>query len=229
MNFTKWYLDNPRLLLMTIVLTFASGIMALFTLPRIEDPILTPRFGAITTVFPGATVERIEALVSRKLEEELSDLAEIKEVFSFSRPGVSLVIIELRDDVHKSDVPNAWAKVRERMDAAYLKMPQASLEPDLQELDAKANAMLVALKWTHPSSPSYSMLRRLAKRLQERLDQLPATEKTSLFGDPKEEVVVELDVAAANGLGLSAADVSSMIAGFDAKLPGVVFRVHLPI
>lgn len=205
--------------MMTLVLTVASGVMALITLPRIEDPILTPRFGAITTIFPGATVERIEALVSRKLEEELSDLADIKEVFSFSRPGVSLVIIELRDDVRKQDVRNAWAKVRERMDSAYLKMPSVAQEPDLQELDAKANALLVALKWTHSSPPSYSMLRRLAKRLQEKLDHIPATEKTSLFGDSKEEVVVELDPAAANSLGLSASDISTMIAGFDAKLP----------
>lgn len=219
MNITKWYLNNPRLLMMTIVLTVASGVMALITLPRIEDPILTPRFGAITTIFPGATVERIEALISKKLEEELSDLADIKEVFSYSRPGVSLIVIELRDDVRKQDVPNAWAKVRERMDTAYLKMPKSSQEPDLQELDAKANALLVALKWTHQTPPSYSMLRRLAKRLQERLDQIPTTEKTTLFGDSKEEVVVELDSDAANSLGLSASDISNMIAGFDAKLP----------
>ncbi len=105
------------------------------------------------------------------------------------------------------------------MDAAYLKMPTSSLKPDLEELDAKANALLVALKWSHASPPSYSLLRRLAKRLQERLDQLPATEKTSLFGDSKEEVVVELDPEAANGLGLSASDISEKIAGFDAKLP----------
>ncbi len=68
------------------------------------------RFGAITTVFAGATVERIESLISRKLEEELSDLAEIKEVFSFSRPGVSLVIIELRDEVRKAGCPQCLGK-----------------------------------------------------------------------------------------------------------------------
>jgi multidrug efflux pump subunit AcrB len=208
------------------MLTIASGIMALISLPRIEDPILTPRFGAITTLFPGATVERIESLVSRKLEEELSDVSDIKEVFSYSRPGVSLVIIELRDEVHKQDVPNAWAKVRERMDSAYLKMPSSSQEPDLEEMDAKANALLVALKWTHASPPSYSMLRRIAKRLQERLDQIPATEKTALYGDSHEEIVVELEPEAANSLGLSAADVSAMIAGFDAKLPAGRVQGH---
>ena len=219
MNITQWYLENPRLLAMTIVLTIATGVMALITLPRLEDPILTPRFGAITTVFPGATVERIEALISRKLEEELGDLAELKEVFSSSRPGVSLVIIELRDDVTKDRVPNAWAKVRERMDAAYLKMPRTALEPKLLELDAKANALLVGVQWTHASPPSYSILRRLAKRLQDRLELLPATQKTTLFGDPKEEVVVEVDPILANSLGLSTADISSMIVGFDSKMP----------
>lgn len=219
MSITKWYLKNPRLLLITFALTIASGTMALITLPRIEDPILTPRFGAITTVYPGATVERMEALISRKLEEELSDLADIKEVFSYSRPGVALVIIELRDDVSKQQVPNAWAKVRQRMEAAYLKMPSSTFEPELEELDAKANAMLIALKWSHPSPPSFSMLRRLAKRLQERLEQIPATEKTALYGDSKEEVVVELDPAAANSMGLSVGDISRIIAGFDAKRP----------
>ncbi|MEZ6138524.1 MAG: efflux RND transporter permease subunit [Pirellulaceae bacterium] len=219
MIFAHWFLNNPRLVLMTILLSVASGVMALITLPRIEDPILTPRFGAVTTVFPGATVERIESLISRKLEEELSDLAELKEVFSYSRPGVSLVIIELRDDVHKQDVPNAWVKVRERIDAAYLKMPPSSGEPDLEELDAKANALLVALKWTHASPPSYSMMHRLAKRLQEKLDQIPATQKTSLFGDSQEEIIVELDPESANSLGLTASEISAMIAGFDAKLP----------
>ena len=161
---TRWYLDNPRLLAMTVVLIVASGSIGLLTSPRLEDPILTPRFGAITTVFPGATVERIEALVSRKLEEELSDLSEIKDMYSFSRPGVSLVILELRDDVSKQSIPNAWARVRERMDSAYVKMPNAATEPELRELDAKANAALIALKWTHVSPPSFSMLRRLAKR-----------------------------------------------------------------
>ncbi len=226
MRITQWYLNNPRLLLMTILLTVASGMMALIALPRIEDPILTPRFGAITTLFPGATVERVESLISRKLEEELSDLSDIKEVFSYSRPSVSLVIIELRDDVKKRDVPNAWAQVRERMDSAYLKMPTSSQEPDLEEMDAKANALLVALKWTHSSPPSYSMLRRMAKRLQERLDQISATEKTALYGDSHEEIIVELEPEAANSLGLSAADVSAMIAGFDAKLPAGRVQGH---
>ncbi len=224
MKITLWYLHNPRLLLMSVVLIVAAGSLALVNLPRIEDPILTPRFGAITTVFAGATVERIEALVSRKLEEELSDLAEIKDTFSFSRPGVSLLILELREDVSRQSVPNAWAKVRERMDAAYLKMPNSVGEPELRELDAKANALLVALQWTHSSPPSYSLLRRLAKRLQERIDQIPATEKTALFGDPKEEVLVELDPLAANSLTLSAAEISGIIASFDAKLPAG--RVH---
>lgn len=219
MKITQLYLENTRLLLMTVLLTVAAGSIALITLPRIEDPILTPRFGAITTVFPGATVERVESLVSRKLEEELSDLANIKEVFSYSRPGVSLVIIELRDQVHKREIPNVWLKVRERMDAAALKMPSMAQTPELKELDAKANAILVALKWTDDSPASFAMLRRLAKRLQERIDQIPATEKTSLFGDAKEEIVVELDPVAANSLSVSSADISDMVARFDAKLP----------
>ncbi len=88
---------------------------------------------------------------------------------------------------------------------------------------------MVALKWSHPSQQAIPCFAGLPNGFKIGLIEFPATEKTSLFGDPKEEVVVELDSSIANSLGLSAGDISNMIAGFDAKLPPDAFKALQPI
>ena len=65
---------NRRLLILTICLILVSGLSALHVLPRMEDPVLTSRVANINTLFPGADAERVESLVTEKIEEELQDV-----------------------------------------------------------------------------------------------------------------------------------------------------------
>ncbi len=217
--FTTWFVTNPRLLVMTIVLIVIAGVSSFTALPRMEDPILTARFGLVTTVFPGATPERVETLVSKSIEQQLADIKEIREITAINRNSVSVVVIELNEELQKDQVSTTWGIVRERLTAAHGLMPDRVFKPKLKELDAKANAMLVAVRWESKDQPSYSILRRLAKRLQDRIDQVVGTEKTELFGDPREEFLVQVEREKANSLGISAAQIAQIISGNDTKLP----------
>ncbi|MEM9512258.1 MAG: efflux RND transporter permease subunit, partial [Cyanobacteria bacterium P01_E01_bin.48] len=80
---------NTQLLVLTLCLILVWGLSAFFTLPRMEDPELVQRNAVITTFFPGATADRVEALVTDKIEEELFEVDEIKTLTSTSRSGVS--------------------------------------------------------------------------------------------------------------------------------------------
>ena len=60
--------NNPRILLLVIGLILVSGSVGFVFSPRMEDPRLTPRVARLTTVVPGADAERVEALVTEKLE-----------------------------------------------------------------------------------------------------------------------------------------------------------------
>ncbi|MFO0940909.1 MAG: efflux RND transporter permease subunit [Pirellulales bacterium] len=217
--FTTWFVKNPRLLVMTIVLIVIAGVSSFTALPRMEDPILTARFGLVTTVFPGATPERVETLVSKNIEKQLADIKEIREVTAINRSGVSVIVVELNEELQKDRVSTTWGVVRERLTAAHALMPEVVTKPKLKELDAKANAMLVAVRWESDQPPSYSILRRLASRLQDRMDQVQGTEKSDMFGDPREEFVVQVERERANSLGISAAQIAQIISGNDTKLP----------
>ena len=99
-NSAPWYsafFTNGYLLALTIIVILVSGISALSSLPRLEDPRIDTRNVLVLTQYPGASAERVEALVSDVIEDELRQLHEIKELKSTSRAGISVLRIELQD------------------------------------------------------------------------------------------------------------------------------------
>ncbi|HBJ35433.1 MAG TPA: hypothetical protein DDZ51_11915, partial [Planctomycetaceae bacterium] len=80
---------NPRFLVLAVGLITVAGALSFLIVPRMEDPLLTSRAATLTTIFPGADAERVEALVTEKIEQQLKEISEIKKVQSTSRQGVS--------------------------------------------------------------------------------------------------------------------------------------------
>ena len=106
------FLRNPRLTLLLIGLVLVAGGSAVSILPRMEDPLLTERAALIITSLPGADAEQVESLVTDRIEDELREIAEIKELRSSSRTSLSTITIELRDDVMEDEAPNLWLRMR---------------------------------------------------------------------------------------------------------------------
>ena len=109
---------NRHLLILTIVIILVAGVSALNSLPRIEDPRITTRNASIFTQFPGASAERVEALVSKKIEDRLRELSEIKTIESTSRSDISIVSVELQDWVGPVDNEQIFSQIRDRLEAA---------------------------------------------------------------------------------------------------------------
>lgn len=208
-------LRNNRLLILIVALILVAGGSSLLELPRMEDPVLRRRVALVNTFMPGADAERIETLISEKIEDELRDIEQIKELRSVSRLGVSTVSIELLDSVIDTD--SVWSRVRSRIDDAVPKLPLTASRPTFEELEVRAFALLTALVWQSDEPADWTVLRRLAIDLQDRMQTLPGTDKVERFGDPGEEIEVELDPAAVSSLGLSPSSVIAAIGQFDAK------------
>ena len=216
------FFRNRRLLVLGIGLVAVSGLSALVVLPRMEDPLLTRRFAAVHTQFPGASAERVESLVTEKIEDALRELDEIKELRSISRAGISTINIELRDDIYETET--IWSEVRDKLDDAAREMPSEADEPFFEELDVKAYALIVALTWERTDPPNYAILRRLGRELEDQLNALPATEKVERFGEPEEEVVVQVRSADLAARDLTASEVARRIRESDAKVPAGLLR-----
>ncbi|MEM8810725.1 MAG: efflux RND transporter permease subunit, partial [Cyanobacteria bacterium P01_G01_bin.38] len=192
---------NRQLLFLTLTLVVVWGLSAFLTLPRLEDPEITQRVSTITTFFPGASAERVESLVTDKIEEELSDIEEIDTLSSTSSPGVSVVTVELKETV--ANVEPVWSKVRSQLEDATPELPTGASEPEYEDQEVKANALIVGLTWQLGTEPNYAIMRRVAEGLEDQLKNLPGTDSVELFGEPDEEIVVEVAQADLGRLGLT--------------------------
>ncbi len=207
---------NLRLLILTICLILVWGLSSYQILPRMEDPEISRRFATIETHFPGASAYRVESLVTEKIEQELFEIEQLKTISSTSRIGNSTVFVELQDDTVDQD--RVWSEVRDKLSDVTPQLPQGTLEPDFQDLEASAYALICALTWDFDSPTNYAILGRLAQELEDELRILQGTAKIELFGIPNEEIVVEISPADLAALNLTPQKLRQQIQMSDAKV-----------
>jgi len=210
------FLRNPRLLVLTVALIAVAGLSAFTLLPRREDPELLSRFSQITTPYPGASAERVEALVTEKIEDALREHDEIKDMFSSSRAGISVVQVELRDNI--SDPDPVWSQLRDELDRVSRELPEGAGKPDLDNRDLDAFAVIVGLRWSGKPPPPLAVMQRLAQQLEDRIRDVPGTKETRMYGESPEEVRVEIDPSRIASLGMTPQEVAAVVRATDAKV-----------
>jgi multidrug efflux pump subunit AcrB len=207
---------NTQLLLLTICLIVVWGLSSFLTLPRMEDPELTQRAALVITRLPGASAERVESLVTEKIERELFSIKEIDTVASTSRLGISTITVRLKEEVKKVD--EVWSRIRDKLSGVRPELPREAIEPQFRDLEVRASALIVALNWELDSPPNAAVLRRTAEELEDQLRFVAGTEKVEFVGDPDEEITVEVSPAELTARGLTAAELSRQIQASDAKV-----------
>ncbi len=214
---------NGYLLWLTILMLLVAGISGLNSLPRLEDPRITNRNPLVVTTFPGADAERVEGLVTKKLEEVLQEIAEIHEVKSTSRQGVSIIAIELADSITSATNEAVFSKIRDKLSAVPL--PPGVHTPQFDDLrGAVAYTMIVAFRWEFDGPAPLGILDRLSENLADHLRNVPGTEIVRTYGEPHEEMLVRLHPEQAVALGLDPREVAARIQAADAKQPAGLIR-----
>ena len=165
---------NRRLLALSLLFILAVGTGAVLTTPRAEDPTIQSRNAAVTTLYPGASAQRVEALVTRIIEEELRTLAEIDEISSTSRADVSIVSITLLDEI--SDVAPVWSRVRDKLADIEADLPAGSLAPDLNDDGGYAYTAAFAVHAGDGRSTDRLILQRYAEELSDQLRSVPGAD-----------------------------------------------------
>ena len=210
------FFRNTRLLILSFIILLVWGFSAFQSLPRQEDPTQVARVAVVKTLFPGASAERVEALVTEVLESEISEIEEVKTLTSTSRVGFSTVAIELEDAVKNADP--VWSRVRDRLTDAEVLFPPGAFKPELEETKTRAYAIIAALTWDQPGEPNYAILRRYAEELEIEMREVEGTEEVEDFGAPNEEITVEISAPDLAAVGLSAQQLAQQVSQSDAKV-----------
>lgn len=208
-------LDRRRLILTVAMIVSLTGLFAWVTMNRQEDPRMPAYWGQVVVVFPGSDAEMVERLVLEPIEDALAEVEAIKTVESTAYAETAVIAIDLEETT--DDTKKAWDEVRDALEVARIEFPEGVLEPTLNDsLNMDHDAVVVAITG---SSDALALL-DAARTLRRELLDISNVSKVKILGDPGEQVVVELDDAAARRLGLTADAVARQLAGRTQIMPG---------
>ncbi|MFK7885517.1 MAG: efflux RND transporter permease subunit [Gammaproteobacteria bacterium] len=224
-RFAGVLLKNRYAFVLLIGVIFMAGWSAISNMPRIEDPRITNRYPRIITQVPGASAERVEALVTDVLEDELKELSEIKKVESTSRAGISVIALELQDSITRDTNEAVFSKIRDRIATAANRFPAGASQPFFDDKSsAVAFSLVASVTWTRAEAPALGVLHRLSLDLADQLRDLDGTDVVRLYGAPREEISVEVDPDQLAALNLSVTQLAGRIAADDPKVPAGALR-----
>lgn len=207
--------ENGRLVSLLVALIIVTGLGALFSLPVAEDPRMTNRYAMALTAFPGARAERVEALVTEKLELKLRELPEIDEIHSSSGNGLSSITIILKNEVTEPDP--VWSRVRDLIGEVQAQLPEGSLPTQFLDERGYAYTMLVALRPNGEANTPRQLIQRYARELQSQLRSLPGTDVVEIDGEVEEEILVNISSARAAAANQTVESIATALAQFDTK------------
>ena len=205
-NLSRWALEHPALTRYLMVALLVLGVAAYFQLGQDEDPPFTFRAMVVRSYWPGATAQQMAEQVTDKIERTLQEVPYADKIRSYSKPGESLIIFQLKDHSPPGEVPQIWYTVRKKVGDMRATLPQGVLGPFYNDEFGDVYGVIYAL-----SGEGYSPaeLKLEADRVRQRLLRVPDVAKVELFGVQDEKIYIEASHRKLSQMGL---DMGSVLA-----------------
>ena len=198
-NLSKWALDHGPLTRYLMLVLMLLGFFAYFQLGQDEDPPFTFRIMVVRTYWPGATAQQMAEQVTDKLERTLQEAPYADKIRSYSKPGESQIIFEIKDSSKAADVPNVWYTVRKKIGDMRGTLPAGIQGPFFNDDFGDVYGVIYALE---SEGFSHAELHNLADDVRQRLLRVKDVSKVDQFGVQDEKVYIEVSQKRVAQLGL---------------------------
>lgn len=187
--------------LFLIVAITLAGVYAFAKLGRAEDPPFTIKILTVTAMWPGATAKEMQDLVAEPLEKRMQELRWYDRVETFTRPGLMLMKVSLRDKTPPTDVPEQFYQARKKLGDEALKLPSGVIGPIINDEYADVTFALYTVQGDRMPP---RQLTREAESLRQRLLHVAGVKKVDILGERPERVFVNFSYARLANLGINA-------------------------
>lgn len=204
----KLSIGNPVFVNLAFFLIVAAGTIAAFNLPREEFPEISLDRVIATVIYPGATAEDVEELITKPIEDELDDVSDIDKIESTSQEGVSSVVITFLEG---TDLVTARSEV-EKAVAAVDSFPDDAENAVVKELELEIPVVSVALTGDTGAT-------RLVEDISEAFRDVDGVAAVNLSGLSERRIFVDLDERQLRALRLQPAAVAAAIRNAQANVP----------
>jgi multidrug efflux pump len=215
-NLSSWALRHKQLTLFFVLLISIGGLVAYFNLGQREDPDFTFRAMVVRTMWPGATTEQVDREITDRIERRLQETPYFDMTVSYSKPGESLIVLQLKDSSNPKVVADIWYQVRKRIGDLRHTLPPEALGPFYNDEFGDVFGSIYAFTgdgFTH------SELRDYVESVRQRLLRLPNVAKIELAGVQPDKVFVEISHKKLATLGINAQQIAAALNAQNALVP----------
>ena len=198
-NLSEWALNHQAFTRYLMVVLLLLGVAAYFQLAQDEDPPFTFRAMVVRTYWPGATAQQVAEQVTDKIERVLQEVPYADKIRSYSKPGESQVIFQLKDYSKPQEVADVWYSVRKKIGDMRYTLPQGVQGPFFNDDFGDVYGVIYALQ---ADGFSPAELRDIADDVRQQLLRVQDVSKVELFGVQDEKIFIEIPQKRLAQLGL---------------------------
>jgi multidrug efflux pump len=199
-NLSDWALNHQTIVLYFMLVLTIAGLFAYSQLGQSEDPPFTFKVMLVRATWPGANAVEVEKQITDKLEKKLQETPHLDYTSSYSRPGVSLIFVVIKDDTFSNEIPQIWYQVRKKVNDIRHTLPSQIESLTFNDEFSDVYGSMYAL--TGDGFDNFA-LKKQAEIIRSVLLKTQDVAKVDFFGEQKQRIFIELSNAKLSTLGLS--------------------------
>ena len=201
-NLSEWALKHQSFVLYLMIIAAVFGVASYLKLGQAEDPEFTFRVMVVRAVWPGATAVEVEQQVTDRIEKKLQETPGLDFLRSYSRPGESVIFVNLREDVNPKSVADTWYQVRKKISDIRNTLPQDVAGPFFNDEFGDTYGSIYAFT---ADGFTHAELREYVEDIRQELLHVPDVSKVDFVGLQDEKIYIETSDAKLATLGIDPA------------------------
>ena len=219
MNIPGISIKRPTLVVVLFTILILGGLFSYTKLgyelvPKFEVNVIT-----ISTVYPGASPSEIENTVTKKIEDAVSSMENIKKIESKSYESLSLVMVQLNPE---ADVDFSLNEAQRNVNAILADLPEDVDPPSLVKFSLDDMPIITVAATADIDNVAFYDL--LDKTIEPVISRGPGVAQVNLIGGQEREIQVNFDQRKLEGYGLSILQARQIIEASNLDFRRVVLK-----
>lgn len=179
-NMARYFVQTRQVGWILLFVTLLWGFYAYNSMEKRKDPLYSNYYAVAACQWPGATADQVEQLITRRMEQKISENMKVVEIKSVSRANVSIITLKIDDRVQDTekqfddvalrlnqiqDLPNGAGPImfdKDYGDVTTLMLTVASPKASDVEISIRADAIKRAIESTRLRAPPHGTQERVS-------------------------------------------------------------------
>lgn len=213
MGLTKFVLRKPVTTVLIVLCLIVFGAQSILSsklelMPTMEMPMLI-----VATVYPGASPEDVNDLVTKEIEDGIGSLSGLDTVMSYSIENISLVLISYE---YGTDIDKAYNDLKKKLDSVERDLPDDAQTPGIMELNIDEMPSM-SLSLNHKTESN--LYNYVDDKIVPEFEKISSVSEVSISGGQKEYIQIQLIPEKLNQYHLTMSGIASAIGSSNFTYP----------